>query len=498
MKTILSSFKILALVFIQRLFLLLLLLTFSACNHDKKSCLELEKGKVIIAGRINYNSDHSRVVRVAATGAIKEIEEIAVIDTLGNFKLELGMYHPQDVQFYYENGIAKLFLEQGDSLYLHINAESFVNEKFPDYEVSGIYDPLVIDIRDYLRHSKSPSFQPIIKNKSVEDYLENLKQHILIEDSILAYFNKQYHPGRDFIKWAEWDITYRNANYLLDYKFYHSINGSSYDGKLFNKKMFPIDDDSAILNSNYGLHLWHYTIDKYITGDSNVLSLLKKNDLANAYSECLDRVMLIEKSGLSRDIICFKLLLALYEKSHEDFLILYRNINKYISSSELKAILSDKKLLSEAQIDPQIVLFDPNSNGEEEFIGDFWNELLSKHKGEILYIDIWTTWCGPCRSEIPYAIDLHNFYSNQPIAFIDLCLSSDYDKWKEVVENKNITGEHYYFNKSRSLMFKNRLMFDGYPTYILINKEGKIIDDNAPRPSSGHIIRKALNNLLEE
>ena len=146
----------------------------------------------------------------------------------------------------------------------------------------------------------------------------------------------------------------------------------------------------------------------------------------------------------------------------------------------------------------KISVFDFKSEKEQEILGDFWDILKEKYKGKVLYIDIWTTWCGPCRSEIPYAIELHEYYKNKPLAFVNICMSSNKDVWEETIKKNHIAGDNYYLNKSQARLFRDKIHFQGYPTYLIIDKNGILTDESAPRPSSDKKIKAKLDKLLEE
>jgi len=67
-----------------------------------------------------------------------------------------------------------------------------------------------------------------------------------------------------------------------------------------------------------------------------------------------------------------------------------------------------------------------------------------------------------------------------------------------MIKENNIRGDNYFFNDAQTQILRDKLKFEGYPTYMIIDKNGKLIDKNAARPSSNEILRKRLNELITE
>lgn len=478
--------------------LLLLTLLFFACL-PKRDVLTLKRGIAIVAGKVDNIENGSTAIRFAASGAIKGIEKTVIIDSLGNFSVELEVFHPQGIMVLYEKGYISLYVRPTDSLYLEIDANQFSEERKPYYSISGTETSATTseNIRDYRLYRNDQSFSPVYKDKSVKEYLAELEHEIAIEDSILQDFCTDNKTTSDFRFWAKKGIVYGIANYLIHFKYYHHINKTTFEGDLFDTSIFPVDDDAAIVNGSYGTHLGQYALNKGLWLDSISLQLLDEEKFLDAYTRGLDRIVMSENPGLSRDIMCYKLLLGLFDSSFEDFNVALKRIETYIHNHVLRNILQDKKIEFENQKKINIAYLDPATKKEKEIAGDFWETLSSKYKGEIIYVDIWATWCGPCKEEIPYAINLHEHFKGKPIAFVNLCFASDKSVWKMMIENNHIKGDNYFFNKTQTQIFRAKLKFHGYPTYLIIDREGNLIDKDAPRPSSGDQIKSILNELLE-
>lgn len=145
----------------------------------------------------------------------------------------------------------------------------------------------------------------------------------------------------------------------------------------------------------------------------------------------------------------------------------------------------------------------PSFNEFENFKGGTTS--LSDLKGKNVYLDVWATWCAPCKAEIPSLKKLEHDYEGKNIAFVSMSIDDDrthggsWDKakadWKEMVADMELGGIQIYAPKGWQSQFVRDYKINGIPRFILIDTEGKIVDANAPRPSSDKI-RTALDGLL--
>lgn len=112
--------------------------------------------------------------------------------------------------------------------------------------------------------------------------------------------------------------------------------------------------------------------------------------------------------------------------------------------------------------------------------GKVWT--LADFKGKYVYIDLWATWCGPCKREFPFLKALEEDFKDAEIVFLGLCTDKDKDKWEAMVKSGDVTGVQLYLGPQSE--FQKAYNVDGIPRFILLDKDGRIISNDMSRPSS--------------
>ena len=123
---------------------------------------------------------------------------------------------------------------------------------------------------------------------------------------------------------------------------------------------------------------------------------------------------------------------------------------------------------------------------------------LSQFKGKYVYIDVWATWCGPCKMEIPFLQEVEEEYKNKDIVFVSLSIdkAKDHDKWNEMVAKEALGGIQLIADKDWESDFVKAYGIHSIPRFILIDPQGIVIDADAKRPSNPEL-KKQLDTLLK-
>ena len=192
--------------------------------------------------------------------------------------------------------------------------------------------------------------------------------------------------------------------------------------------------------------------------------------------------LLVDKSAKERE----SLQKGNYDPEFKTLILSSLTNNDRYTLQTYKNVLKTKKL----QGTPSPIFdFDNNTGGSTK---------LSDLKGKYIYIDIWATWCAPCRQEIPYLEKLEKKYKEKNITFVSISIDEkkDYQKWKEFISAKKLGGIQLIADKDWNSDFILQYEVRGIPRFILIDPNGNIVSSDAPRPSNPKLQDK-LDLLLQ-
>jgi|GEM_PF-292378 len=120
---------------------------------------------------------------------------------------------------------------------------------------------------------------------------------------------------------------------------------------------------------------------------------------------------------------------------------------------------------------------------------------LQDLRGKYVYIDVWATWCAPCKAEIPHLKKVEADYHGKNIAFVSISVDQpkDWGKWEQYVKENNLSGIQLVADKAFESEFIRKMNINAIPRFILIDPQGNIVAADALRPSN-----KELRTLLDQ
>ena len=121
---------------------------------------------------------------------------------------------------------------------------------------------------------------------------------------------------------------------------------------------------------------------------------------------------------------------------------------------------------------------------------------LADFKGKVVYLDLWASWCGPCRAETPHLKTLYNKYKDDNrIAFISVAVRDGVNEWKKALEQDKPDWTQFLDTEGT---VDKAYVANSIPQFIIIDKQGNIVNLDAPAPSSGKAVESLLLKEMEK
>lgn len=168
------------------------------------------------------------------------------------------------------------------------------------------------------------------------------------------------------------------------------------------------------------------------------------------------------------------------------------NIAAYWKNGEIAKILlrKNQQVVELNKFKSPVIVSDISSVSDDKVI----ETIVAKHKGRVVFIDLWATWCGPCLDAMTEFRPIKNEFHGRDIAFVYVTNESSPRKlWEEKI--KGIGSEHYYLKGTQWKYVMNQFEFEYIPSYLLYDKEGVLVKKYTAFPGNEEL-KKVINGLL--
>ena len=123
-------------------------------------------------------------------------------------------------------------------------------------------------------------------------------------------------------------------------------------------------------------------------------------------------------------------------------------------------------------------------------------KILEPYKGKFVLLDVWGTWCSPCREALSHSTEEYARLKDYDIQYLYLANKSPQTAWENVIKEYNVSGPnvaHYNLPPDQQAAIEHHLGVHSWPTYKLFDRDGNLLDLRVdPRDLEG------LADLLEQ
>ncbi len=106
-------------------------------------------------------------------------------------------------------------------------------------------------------------------------------------------------------------------------------------------------------------------------------------------------------------------------------------------------------------------------------------KIIEPYKGKFVLLDIWGTWCGPCKEALSHSTEEYTRLKDYDIQFLYLANHSPQESWENVIKEYNVSGlnvAHYNLPAEQQSAIERHLGVKSFPTYKLFNRDGDLLD----------------------
>lgn len=272
----------------------------------------------------------------------------------------------------------------------------------------------------------------------------------IYDSLILCWNNRTLLGNKELQKKITAQLNSINTFEFQPFIFNTKLSGTYATALLAGNPHYPVNDSTAVLKM-------YRTIATHMTGQRKDFLLTRL--LLDAYNKAIP--------------ISSKTLQEYYADCKHD---MYRATVR-TRLTEADAISPDKK----------------NGNnlrgGDGKTIEDLY-DVLTRHKGRIVLIDFWASWCIPCRAEMPFAATLKEKYKDKPVSFLYISIDEDTENWLKAAAQEKLNKDNSYLLLHRdNAPFAKQYGVSSIPRYMLLDKGGKVLLADAPRPSDAELVR---------
>ena len=101
-----------------------------------------------------------------------------------------------------------------------------------------------------------------------------------------------------------------------------------------------------------------------------------------------------------------------------------------------------------------------------------FEKLILSHKGKVIYLDFWASWCGPCRKSFPWMNDIQKKYQQEGLVIISVNVDNNKALANEFLAEVPANFKVFYDPKGK---VARKFKLKGMPSSYIIDRSGKMV-----------------------
>lgn len=129
-------------------------------------------------------------------------------------------------------------------------------------------------------------------------------------------------------------------------------------------------------------------------------------------------------------------------------------------------------------------------------------DVTDLYKGKVIFMDIWATWCGPCRASFAYVGPLQEYAAANDVVLLYLSIDrpEDDEKWRKMAAHYNLKGEHVRGQEAFHQEIYDTFGHKGalsIPRCVIFDKQGNIRFSTAASPEQWDKLKEQLQEAAK-
>ena len=443
--------------------------------------------QVIIRGKISSsNTEQIHIRNIKHYKDYFKIKKVyfasSEIDSDGKFEMKFTVKRSMPVEINYGNNKMELFVFPGAILQINGNAKKF--------EESLTFDGIGKEFNTFLvkHYTKFESPKAIakleenIRKLTTDDFVKFNDKRKKEQTDMLNSFFKGSVPST-FKKYMLINIEYDWANNFLKFFNYALQRNIPVDTSRYAfLKEIQIENTKAFTSSKYLDFLNSYTNNLYYKDCAEKNRIGLEIDSSKYFYEQYKIRLVYFSNEKIKELLLAKIIADAIEADnlekishHIDRMLRnYRKVSK--NKKFFKVLLKKYRTVNKlAPGNPAPNFTYKDLNGNEVSLTDF--------KGKVIYIDVWASWCGICRKEIPILKKLEEKFNGKNVEFIYVSIDRVEKMWRKIISDNNLQGINLFTGDHFDSQIVNDYNIQSVPHYILIDQNGTVVENRTKKPT---------------